>query len=220
MTDFAAARRMMVDNQVRPADVTDPRLVGAMLDLSRERFLPDDRSVLAYLDLDFAVGGSRAPRRLLKPMVLAKLIQLADIGETDRVLDVGSATGYSAALLSRLAANVVALEGDTTLSRRAAEALGAAGVANVKAVTGPLVEGRAADGPYDVIVLEGATEIVPDALFRQLRDGGRLVCVMGAGPGGKGMLYRATDGDVSGRAVFEATATLLPGFARQPAFVF
>ena len=104
MTDFAAARRMMVDGQVRTADVTDLRLLAAMLELPRERFFPDDKASLAYLDLDVPVSAPGQPvRRLLKPMVLAKLIQAAEIAETDRVLDVGCGTGYSTALLSHLA---------------------------------------------------------------------------------------------------------------------
>ena len=124
MTDFAAARRMMVDGQVRTADVTDLRLLAAMLELPRERFFPDDKASLAYLDLDVPVSAPGQPvRRLLKPMVLAKLIQAADIAETDRVLDVGCATGYSTALLAHLAGSVVGLEEDAALARQAADAL-------------------------------------------------------------------------------------------------
>ncbi len=220
MTDFAAARRMMVDGQVRTADVTDLRLIAAMMEVPRERFVADDKAALAYLDLDLPVGEGGRARRLLKPMVLAKLIQLAEIGERDRVLDVGCGTGYSAALLARLAGQVVAQDEDAALVRRAAAALGTAGVTNVKVVSGPLAQGCPAEGPYDVILLEGATEIVPEPLLRQLRNGGRLACVMGSGPGGKAMLYRAIDGEFSGRAAFEANAALLPGFAKQPQFVF
>ena len=221
MTDFAAARRMMVDGQVRTADVTDLRLISAMLEVPRERFVADEKAALAYLDLDLPLGeGDRALRRLLKPMVLAKLIQLAGIGDTDRVLDVGCGTGYSAAVLGRLAAQVVALEEDTGLARRASAALAATGAANVKVVSGRLADGWPSDGPYDAILLEGATEIVPGSLLRQLRNGGRLACVMGGGPGGKAILYRAIDGEFSGRPAFEAASTLLPGFAQQPKFVF
>ena len=116
MTDFAAARRMMVDGQVRTADVTDLRLLAAMLELPRERFCPEDKASLAYLDLDVPVSEQGQPvRRLLKPMVLAKLIQAADIAETDHVLDVGCATGYSTALLTRLAGSVVGLGEDAAL---------------------------------------------------------------------------------------------------------
>jgi protein-L-isoaspartate(D-aspartate) O-methyltransferase len=221
MLDFATARRMMVDGQVRTADVTDLRLIAAMMEVPRERFVADEKAALAYLDLDLPIGeGGRAPRRLLKPMVLAKLIQLAGISETDRVLDVGCGTGYAAAVLSRLAANVVVLDEDGALARRAGTALTAVGATNVKVVSGRLAEGWPAEAPYDAILVEGATEVVPEPLLRQLRSGGRLVCVMGAGPAGKATLYRRVEGEFSGRPAFEATAALLPGFGKQPTFVF
>jgi protein-L-isoaspartate(D-aspartate) O-methyltransferase len=221
MIDFAAARRMMVDGQVRTADVTDLRLLAAMFELPRERFFPDEKASLAYLDLDLPVSESGQPiRRVLKPMVLAKLIQAAAIAETDRVLDVGCATGYSTALLTHLAGSVVGLEEDSALARRAADALSWAGLPTARIVTGPLARGCAEEGPYDVIVLEGSVELVPVALFDQLKDGGRLVCVLGRGPGGKAMLYRRVEGDLSGRPVFDAAAAALPGFAKPPQFVF
>ena len=118
MTDFAAARRHMVDSQVRPSDVTDLRIITAMQDVARERFLPERDAALAYLDLDAPVGAGSRSRRMLKPMVLAKLLQAAELRPTDRVLDVGSLTGYGAAIIARLAGSVVALEEDTTLARR------------------------------------------------------------------------------------------------------
>jgi protein-L-isoaspartate(D-aspartate) O-methyltransferase len=221
MTDFAAARRMMVDGQVRTADVTDLRLLAAMFELPRERFFPDEKAPLAYLDLDVPVSEPGQPvRRVLKPMVLAKLIQAAAIGETDRVLDVGCATGYSTALLTHLAGSVVGLEEDAALARRAADALSWAGLPTAKIVTGALSRGCAGEGPYDVIVLEGSVEMVPVALFDQLKNGGRLVCILGRGPGGKAMLYRRIEGDLSGRPVFDAAAAALPGFAKPVEFVF
>ena len=221
MTDFAAARRMMVDGQVRTADVTDLRLLAAMLELPRERFFPDDKASLAYLDLDVAVSAPGEPvRRLLKPMVLAKLIQAAAIADTDHVLDVGCGTGYSTALLTHLAASVVGLEEDPSLARQAADALSWAGLPIAKIVTGALARGWAGEGPYDVILLQGSAELVPVALFDQLKNGGRLVCVLGRGPAGKAMLYRRSGGDLSGRPVFDAAAALLPGFAQPQEFVF
>ena len=221
MLDFAAARRMMVDGQVRTADVTDPRILSAMLDLPREQFFPEDKVSLAYLDLDVAVSEAGLPvRRLLKPMVLAKLIHAANLAETDHVLDVGCATGYSTALLSRLARSVVGLEEDAALARQAPGMLAAAGVVNAKVVTGALVKGWPAEGPYDAILLEGATETVPAALVEQLKTGGRLACVLGRGQSGKAMIYRRSEGDLSGRAVFDAAAPLLPGFAKPQEFVF
>jgi protein-L-isoaspartate(D-aspartate) O-methyltransferase len=221
MLDFAAARRMMVDGQVRTADVTDPRILTAMLDLPREQFFPEDKASLAYLDLDVAVSEAGLPvRRLLKPMVLAKLIQAADLAETDHVLDVGCATGYSTAVLGRLAHSVVGLEEDAALARQASGMLTAAGVTNAKVVTGPLARGWPAGGPYDLILLEGATESVPSGLVEQLKLGGRLACVLGRGQPGKAMVYRRAEGDLSGRAVFDAAAPLLPGFAKPQQFVF
>jgi protein-L-isoaspartate(D-aspartate) O-methyltransferase len=226
MTDFAAARRMMVDGQVRTADVTDLRLLAAMLELPRERFFPDDKASLAYLDLDAPVSAPGQPvRRLLKPMVLAKLIQAAGIAASDHVLDVGCASGYSTALLTHLAGSVVGLEEDAALARQAADALSWAGkssasLPNAKIVTGRLAQGCAGEGPYDVILLQGSAEVVPPALFDQLKNGGCLICVLGRGPQGKAMFYRRADGDISGRPVFDAAAAALPGFAKPPEFVF
>jgi protein-L-isoaspartate(D-aspartate) O-methyltransferase len=216
MTDFAAARRHMVDGQVRTADVTDLRIQAAMLELPRERFLPPASAGLAYLDLDLPVG--QGGRRLLKPMVLAKLLQAADIAPTDRVLDAGCASGYAAALLARIAAEVVALEEDAGLAQSARANL--AGLANVTLAHGPIAAGWAQGAPYDAILLEGATEIMPQALCRQLKDGGRLVCVLGAGPGAKATVYTRSGDDIGARAIFDASAALLPGFAKPAAFAF
>jgi protein-L-isoaspartate(D-aspartate) O-methyltransferase len=153
-------------------------------------------------------------------MVLAKLIHAAEIAEADRVLDVGCASGYSTALLARLADTVIGLEQDTILAKQASEALAASGIRNARIVTGPLVRGWPAEGPYDAIVLQGATEVVPTALLDQIKEGGRLACVLGRGPGAKAMVYRRIEGELSGRAIFDAAAPLLPGFAKPPAFVF
>jgi protein-L-isoaspartate(D-aspartate) O-methyltransferase len=222
MPDFAAARSMMVDGQVRTSDVTDLRLQAAMLDIPREIFVPESRAAIAYLDRDVAVDERPdvTPRRLLKPMVLAKLLQAADIGDDDRVLDVGCTTGYSSAVLSRIAHAVAALEEDAALSRLATDNLRSLGCANVTVVAGPLIDGWSAEAPYDAVLINGAVEIAPARLFAQLNDGGRLVCVQGRAPATKAMLYRMAGGAVSGRPIFDATAPLLPGFAEPPAFVF
>jgi protein-L-isoaspartate(D-aspartate) O-methyltransferase len=220
MFDFAQARRNMVEGQIRTADVFDLALVAAMLDVPRERFLPADQAPLAYLDLNLPVGpaDTTSGRRLLTPMVLAKLIQAADIREDESVLDVGCATGYAAALLARLAGRVIALEEDPSLVPAAKGALSDL-ASGVVVVTGQLTGGWPEGAPYDVILLEGTTEIPPRAFFPQLRDGGRLLCVQGRNPG-KAMLYRSVSGDFSGRPLFDAAAPLLPGFAAPPAFVF
>jgi protein-L-isoaspartate(D-aspartate) O-methyltransferase len=223
MTDFATARRMMVDGQVRTSDVTDPRIIAAMLELPRERFVPQGKADLAYLDLDLPVtqpkpGG--AARCLLKPMVLAKMVQAAGLGEDDHVLDVGCATGYSSALLARLAGSVIALEEDEALARLARENLAAVGAVNATVVSGPLTQGWQGRAPYDVIFVNGASEIVPHALARQLKEGGRLVAVVGRAPTGQAVVYRCVGGDISGWPIFDAAAPLLPGFAAPPVFVF
>lgn len=218
MTDFAAARRNMVDGQVRTADVTDLRIIAAMTEVPRERFVPQASTSLAYLDLDLPVGGAGASRRLLKPMVLAKLIQALDLTASDRVLVVGAATGYTAAVLAQMVAQVVALEQDAGLAEAARAAL--APKANVSVVGGPLVEGWSRSGLYDAILTEGATEIEPDALGRQLKDGGRLVCILGSPPGAKAMLYRRSGKEMGGRPIFDAAAAVLPGFVKPPVFAF
>lgn len=216
MTDFAAARRHMVDGQVRTADVTDLRIQGAMLEIPRERFMPPAAKGLAYLDLDVPVG--EGGRRMLKPMVLAKLIHAADLSDADRVLDVGCTTGYGAAVLARVASEVVALEEDPALAQMAKTQL--ADTPNARVVCGPLMTGGAADAPYDAILMEGASEITPEPLFRLLKDGGRLVCVMGGGPGAKATIFSRTGDEMGARHIFDAAAAVLPGFVKPVEFAF
>ncbi len=218
-TNFATARRMMVDGQLRTYDITDQELLSAMLEVPREKFVPAAMSGIAYLDMDIAVGPGR---RMLKPMVLAKLIQAAGVTSGDHVLDVGCATGYSSAVLAKLAGSVVALEADSGLADSARRTLDAVGASSVVVMTGPLADGCAAKGPYDVILLNGAVEIVPPQLLKQLKDGGRLIAVIGSGPASKATLYRSMgpEGEVSSRPIFDASGALLPGFAKPAEFVF
>ena len=223
MIDFAAARRMMVDSQIRPNDVTDFRLIEAMREIPREHFISSLKAGMAYFDIDLPVGQTtreHPARCLLKPMVLAKLLQAADISENDRVLDIGCTTGYSSAIISRLANSVVALEEDADLAGTASRLLANIGARNVNVVTGPLSAGWIAGAPYDVILLNGASDIEPRQLFDQLKEGGRFVGIVGRAPLGKAMLYRVAHGHISGRAIFDASAPLLPGFAVPTAFVF
>jgi protein-L-isoaspartate(D-aspartate) O-methyltransferase len=220
MTDFAQARRMMVDGQIRTSDVTDLRVLAAFGEVPRERFVPPNRQALAYLDLDVPLDGTGGARRLLKPMVLAKLIQAADVGPGDRVLDVACGTGYSSAILARLAATVIALEEEGALADAAVATLAGVGAESVRVVSGPLPAGWPREAPYDVILLNGSTEIAPQALLDQLADGGRLVGVVGRAPIGQGTVYRRSGAHVSAHPEFDAVAPLLPGFARPPAFVF
>jgi protein-L-isoaspartate(D-aspartate) O-methyltransferase len=215
MIDFSAARRNMVDCQVRTQDVTDLRIIDAFLQVPRERFVPASKQGLAYLDYEVPLTDAPNARCLLKPMVLAKLLQAAAPRSTDRVLDIAGGTGYAAAVLSRLAGEVVAVEDDKAMAKEAQKNLGNA----VTFAVGPLTAGAEAHAPYDIILINGACDVVPKALFTQLRDGGRLLCVMGSAPG-KGTMYFRSAGDVSDRALFDASAPKLPGFARTPAFVF
>jgi protein-L-isoaspartate(D-aspartate) O-methyltransferase len=217
MFDTVAARRMMVDGQVRTADVTDPDLIAAMLAVPRERFVPASAAGQAYADIDLPLGGGRA---LLKPMVLAKLIQAARVRSTDHVLDVGCGSGYSSAVLARLAGSVVALEENQALAQEAKQALAGIEGCSIADVTGPLNAGWSAAAPYDVIFLNGTTEVVPEALGRQLKSDGRLVCVFGRASAGKAMIFRQIEGQLAGRPVFDAAAPLLPGFVAVPEFVF
>jgi protein-L-isoaspartate(D-aspartate) O-methyltransferase len=223
MIDFERLRQSMVDSQIRPNDVTDLRVISAMLDLPRERFVPAARAELAYLDDDLIVGeasGGGAPRFLLEPMILAKLIQALDISGTDRVLDVGCATGYSTALLSKLAATVVGLESDEKIASAARATLAGLGIGSVQIVAGKLTEGAAAAAPFDVILINGSVEVVPDALIGQLNYGGRLVAVVRRGPLGRAILHTLTGGAVSRRPLFDAAIPPLPGFAVPRGFVF
>lgn len=222
MMDYTTARRMMVDSQLRPNGITNPDIVDAVLEVARERFVPPDKAALAYLDRDLEITekGARPARYLLKPMVMGKLIRAAEVTSTDHVLDIACGTGYSSAVLTRLAASVVALEENPALARQAAESLKAEGAANVTVVCGPLEAGWPAKAPYDVILINGAVETVPPALFRQLKDGGRLVAIIGTGPIGKGTVYRSVRGEVSGLPAFDAAAPLLPSFSKPPEFVF
>lgn len=221
MPDFATARQKMVDGQVRPSDVTDIRIIEAMLEVPREAFVPENRRALAYLDLDLDVSeGGGAKRCLIKPAVLAKMLQAAEIGETDNVLVVGCATGYAAAVAAKLAARVRATESEPALAAKAGEILARLGFANITVCASAAADGDQAGAPYDVIVLAGATETIPDRLYRQLKEGGRLVGIFAMGRPARAVLVTHSHADFGERALFDATSPVLPGLERAPAFVF
>jgi protein-L-isoaspartate(D-aspartate) O-methyltransferase len=221
MSDFSTARQKMVDGQVRPSDVTDPRIIDALLAVPREAFVPESQRALAYLDLDLDVGeGGHAKRFLIKPVVIAKMLQAAEISETDSVLVVGCASGYAAAVAAKLAARVTATESDGALAAKASDTLAKLGFANVTVRTAAAADGDEANAPYDVIVLAGSTEIVPDRLYRQLRDGGRLVGVFAMSRPPRAMIVTHSHADFGDRALFDAAVPVLPGLERPPAFVF
>ena len=221
--DYAAARLNMVESQVRTNKVTDPAILGAMLEIPRERFVPDGMRGVAYVDDDVPISGGPigGVRYLIEPMVHARLLQTAAIEPSDNVLEVGSGLGYGAALLDRLAARVVALESDPALAESATRTLAALGAARVTVVRGPLEAGWPAAAPYRVIVVAGAVQRLPPALEAQLAEGGRMVAVI-APPGepGKATLIQRIGGVIARRVVFDAATALLPGFAAEPGFVF
>ncbi|GIX11119.1 protein-L-isoaspartate O-methyltransferase [Elioraea sp.] len=218
--DFARARLNMVEGQLRPNKVTDPRILAAMLDLPRELFLPAEKRAMAYLDEDIPLGGGRA---LVEPMVLARLVQAAEVEEDSRVLVIAAGAGYGAALLARLARSVVALEAPGEAVERLRAALAAIGARGVRVVGGPVTEGWAAEAPYDAILIEGAVEIVPEVILAQLVEGGRLVTVEASGrPGVLGTAVRLVRlaGTVTRVPLFDAGTPLLPEFRRKRGFVF
>jgi protein-L-isoaspartate(D-aspartate) O-methyltransferase len=221
MSDFSTERQNMVDCQVRPSDVTDLRIIDAMLEVPREAFVPESLRPIAYLDLDIEVGGTgSAKRHLIKPVVLAKMIQAATISQDDHVLVVGCATGYSAAVVSYLAARVYATEPDSALAKVAKENLARLGLANVTVAAADPIAGDAAHAPFDVIIVDGATEIDPQGLYEQLKTGGRLVGVFAKSQPPRATLVARSAADFGSRALFDASAPVLPGFERVPAFSF
>jgi protein-L-isoaspartate(D-aspartate) O-methyltransferase len=221
MSDFTAQRQNMVDCQVRPSDVTDLRIIDAMLAVPREMFVPEGKRPTAYLDLDINVAADGQPKRhLIKPVVLAKMIQAAAISETDRVLVVGCASGYSAAVLAHLAAEIFATEPDPSLAAAAKKNLSGLGLANVTVTNSAPAEGDQAHAPYDVIVLDGATEIEPHGLYEQLKLGGRLVGVFATSTPPRACLVARSPADFGNRVLFDASAPVLTGLERRLAFTF
>jgi protein-L-isoaspartate(D-aspartate) O-methyltransferase len=218
MSDFSTARQKMVDGQVRPSDVTDSRIIDAMLAIPREAFVPQAQRSLAYLDLDIDVSEAGSAKRfLLRPAVTAKMLQAAGIGETDSVLVVGCASGYLAALAARLGGRVTATECDSALAAKAKAALA---LENVTVKTAPVPDGDSADAPFDVILLNGATEIVPENLYHQLKDGGRLIGTFALAGPQRATIVTASHGDFGHRALFDTAIPVLPGLERPAAFVF
>lgn len=221
MTNWDVARANMVESQIRPNDVTDPRVLKAMAEVPREAFVPVAQRPVAYVDEDLAIGeDDSGTRYIMEPMPFARLVQAADIGPDDLVLDVGCATGYSSAVIGKIANSVVALEASEDMVNRAQSELGDAGVDNVAVVQGPLTGGYPSEAPFDVIVLEGSVEAVPEALFDQLAEGGRLVAVLNDRPVGVAVVYVKVDGVIGERRLFDASVRPLPGFQQEPAFIF
>lgn len=217
MPDHVVQRLNMIDTQLLANGVTDDRLLQAFRDVPRERFVPSAKRSVAYVEADIEVVQGRS---LLAPRTLAKLLQLAEIKPSDTVLDVACATGYSAAVLSRLSRRVIGLEQDADLVRIAVEALHDCGAPNASVIQGPLAEGNRAAAPFDVVIVEGAFEQSPERLLAQLAEGGRLVGIHRNGAQGHALLYLKEQGRVGHRIGFDAFAPVLSDFRHPAGFVF
>ena len=216
--DFAEARSRMVDSQVRPNKVTDPRIIAAMRRLPRERFLPPGRAALAYADEDVPLGEGRV---LIEPMVLARMVQLTAVSAGERVLVVACGTGYGAAVLADCGARVTALEESVPLLAIARETL-ADFAPSANLVSGPLASGWQPGAPYDVILIEGAVQSIPPAIGAQLhQETGRLVAVCMDGRGtGQAVLAEATAAGLRTHPMFDCATPAIPSLLPAPSFVF
>ncbi|RWX75693.1 protein-L-isoaspartate O-methyltransferase [Neorhizobium lilium] len=217
MIDFEAARRKMVENQIRTRDVTAHSVLQAFLTVPREYFVPEKTKTLAYVDADIQIA---VGRYLMDASTLAKLLQLAAISKSDTVLEVGAGSGYVAALLANLAGSVVSVESDEALAAQATDKLATLGYANVSVIKGDMEAGFAQRSPYNVIFFNGSVEQVPAALVDQLNDGGRLIAVIGYGNAAQATLMVREQGLVSQSAHFNASVKPLPGFRHAKEFVF
>jgi protein-L-isoaspartate(D-aspartate) O-methyltransferase len=220
--DYATARFNMVESQLRTNKVSSDPLIAAFEAVPRERFLPERLRGIAYIDEDIPLGPpGMGGRHLMEPMVLARMLQAAAVQPGDVVLEIGSGSGYAAAILARLAATVVALESDPDLAKQANALLNELGVDNAIVVTGALTEGYPKQAPYNVILMSGAVSAVPRAISDQLADGGRLVAVVKQGAGlGRAVLMQRSGNHVAQRVLFDAATPFLPEFEAEPGFVF
>lgn len=215
MADTQTLRRVMVDTQVRPSDVTKFPIISAMLDIPREAFVPAAQVPVAYSETAIPLGEGR---EMLEPRTMAKMLDALDAEAEDTALVIGAGLGYGTALLAHMCASVVAVEEDEGLGAEAEAALTARGIDNAAVMVGPLTAGLPKAAPFDVILIEGGVEDIPAALTDQLRDGGRIVAIFTDGAVGKARLGVRADGRMGWRTVFDAAAPVLPGFARTRSF--
>lgn len=215
MTDYESRRRLMVDTQVRPSDVTEFPIIDALLTVPREAFVPRDRIEAAYAGDHMEIGRGRV---LLDPRCFAKMLEAVDLTNSDLVLDIGAGLGYSSAVIARIAEVVVAVEEDRDLADEAPALLSEHHADNVVVHEGSLAEGAAEHGPYNVIIIEGGVEALPDAIADQLREGGRIVCLFMENALGTVKVGRKIDGRISWRYAFNASAPVLPGFEKAAEF--
>ncbi len=217
MMDFDLARLNMVDSQIRPNRVTDERVLAAMGALPREAFVPKDCQEIAYVDEALPLGEGRY---LMEPMVMARLFQTAEPKSGDLALSIGCGTGYGAAVLSHAVGTVVCVESDPGMVQHATQTLADLGIDTVAVVEGDMENGFPDQAPYDVIVFDGAVPDIPDAISRQLADGGRLVAVVTGKATGKAVLMTRHGDAFSLRETFDAGTPPLVGFDRPKTFIF
>jgi protein-L-isoaspartate(D-aspartate) O-methyltransferase len=221
MLDYAQARRLMVDCQLRTFDVNDNTVLDAFDAVPREDFVPRGREPFAYIDQCVRLGGAGGDARVLPaPMVLARMIQALKLRPGSAALDVGTGYGYAAAVMARLGAAVTALESVPELAAAARERLAGQGGAKAEVVEGPLAEGAPARAPYDAILVNGRVEVRPQALLEQLKDDGRLVCVLGPDRGAKATVFVRAGDAFGARPLFDAAMPGLAAFAAPAEFVF
>ncbi len=217
MTDFSARRVTMVDTQVRPNDVTKFPIIEAMLAIPREDFVPETLREAAYVGENLDLGGGRV---VLEPRTLAKMLDALALEPGQSVLDLGCGLGYSTAVVGRMTGRVVGVEEDAAWAAEAQAVLAGHGVTNATVQCGPIAAGAPALAPFDAILVQGAAEVLPEAIAAQLKDGGTIVCLFMEGALGVCRLGRKADGAIAWRNIFNATAPVLPGFARKAEFVF
>ncbi len=206
---------MMVDTQVRPSDVTKFPIIDAMLSVPREAFVPSNLREAAYIGENLDIGDGRV---LLEPRTLAKMLDALDVQPDHVALDIGCGLGYSTAVLAHLCEFVVAIEDDEARAEEAQAQLSSQSIDNAAVMAGSLAEGSKKSGPYDIIILQGAVQEVPDALIAQLREGGRIACVFAEGALGVVRIGRKLDGVMNWRFSFNAGAPVLPGFEKKTVF--
>ena len=216
MTDYQTRRKIMVDTQIRPSDVTKFPIIEAFLSVPREKFVPDGKREAAYIGENFKLGQSRV---ILEPRTLAKLLDALDIRNDELVLDIGPGLGYSSAVISPMAEVVIAVEDDSSMAIEAEEILTEVGADNVVIQIGKLEDGAPEHGPYDVIILQGGVEKIPSSILKQLKNGGRVGAIfVEEGLGTAKIGFKLND-KINWRYSFNAAAPVLPGFFKQKDFV-
>jgi protein-L-isoaspartate(D-aspartate) O-methyltransferase len=215
MTNFADRRRMMVDNQVRPSDVTKYPIIEALLNVEREKFVPQALREAAYLGENLVVSKGRV---LLEPRTLAKMLDALDITSDELVLDLGAGMGYSTAVIAQMAQAVIAVEEDEAMAADAEALLAETGLVNAVLEQGPIAAGAPQHGPYDVITVQGAVEVMPQAVTDQLKEGGRMAAIFADGNLGTVRIGLKVNGQMNWRFAFNAGAPVLAGFEREEAF--